>query len=108
MHDLKVEPSGRVLITGEVWSLDWVFVSANGQHDSLAKGGEYDHGIYLARFSAASELLQMEYFGTVKNDNANSIGLASDGSIVLAGDHMQNNDGDLEWNWLLMALNHGF
>lgn len=105
LHDLKVEAGGSVLITGEVWSAAMVFTSSDGRRDSLKKDGEYDHGSYIARFSAEGILLQAHYYGRFTNDNAQSIALAPDGSVILAGNYMHRKDSELLRNWLLMSLN---
>ncbi len=104
LRDLILSKDGSVLVCGEVWSPNLVFVSANGQRDSLSKKGDFSHGIYVARLSSDGVLMAANFINPFGYDNAESLVEDSEGRIVLGGHHLYNVDQTLTRNWLLIRL----
>lgn len=106
LNALVISPDSAVLISGEVWSDDLVFVSSNGQRDSLAKPHEqYERGLYLAKFTKEGVFQGAAFYRDLPHANASELAIDSKGQIWVAGNYMYRQESELKRNWLLLRYN---
>ena len=109
LHDLVVSTDSAVFITGEVWSDDLVFVSSNGQRDSLPKAHkQYERGLYLARFNAQGIFQGAVFYSDLPHANGSDLAIDSEGRIWVAGNYMYRQESELKRNWLLLRFSTQF
>lgn len=104
LHDIALDDKGHIYITGEVWSNSLVFVSANGQQDSLDKAGDYHRGAYIAKFNAEGQLLKSYYFSLNRHESFNSLVIDSKGQLILGGNYLYSQNSELKRSYLLLKM----
>jgi len=108
LHDLKVDAESSVYFCGEVWSSDLVFISANGQIDSLKMIPDLRHGLYLAKLDSNGVFQQAIFDGNLPYSKALAMALTEESEVVLAGNYMYRKEREVIRNWLLLKYDRGF
>ncbi|WP_421750525.1 hypothetical protein [Croceimicrobium sp.] len=108
LHDLKVDAESSVYICGEVWSSDLVFMSTNGQLDSIKIDPKLYRGLYLAKLDSNGVFQQATFYGKLPHSNASAMALTEEGEVVLAGNYMYREQNEIIRNWLLMKYDANF
>lgn len=101
-NDVLASPDGSVFITGELWEGYLIFVSANGQKDSLPMPPKAYRGLYLAQFSADGKFIRAAFFNDLDHACGMSLAMDSQGRIMVAGNFMWRQESELKRNWLLL------